>query len=235
MAKYLGAFISLVAAAAVAIVIIALLGNLANMRPPATAHAAAQTGVATITLQTFPFDPYTDPDFVASHITGKTDHGIPWPGPGDNQAWVKYEPTTDLIVPRNTLVTINIENYDSATPLLNPYSSVPYGLDGPMLVDGQPTANVDPTNVSHTFTIHSIPQAGQDWLFVSVPITADNSTKVDSAGMALTPVVTTFSFMTPSRPGHYIWQCFDPCGSNYNGFGGPMSTKGYMSGTLTVE
>jgi hypothetical protein len=102
-------------------------------------------------------------------------------------------------------------------------------------VDGQPTANVDPTNVSHTFTIHSIPQAGQDWLFVSVPITADNSTKVDSAGMALTPVVTTFSFMTPSRPGHYIWQCFDPCGSNYNGFGGPMSTKGYMSGTLTVE
>jgi hypothetical protein len=41
--------------------------------------------------------------------------------------------------------------------------------------------------------------------------------------------------VTPDRPGQYIWQCFDPCGSGFNGFGGPMSTKGYMSGTLTVE
>jgi heme/copper-type cytochrome/quinol oxidase subunit 2 len=40
--------------------------------------------------------------------------------------------------------------------------------------------------------------------------------------------------VTPDKPGHYIWQCFDPCGSGFNGFGGPMSTKGYMSGTINV-
>ena len=52
--------------------------------------------------------------------------------------------------------------------------------------------------------------------------------------MPLTPVVTTFSFIT-GDPGTYIWQCIAPCGSNFNGFGGPMSTKGYMSGTITVQ
>jgi hypothetical protein len=243
MAKYLGAFISLVAAAAVAIAVIVLLGNVQNLTAPA--HAS-NSGVAlgsdgailnhvSITLQTFPMDPYSDPDFVNSHITGKTDNGIPWPGAGDNQEWVKYEPTTNLIVPENTVVTITIQNYDGATPLLNPYYSTPKGLDGPMMVDGKVVSSVDPTNVSHTFTIHSIPQTGQDWLFVSVPVTANNNTDVDAAGMPNAPVSTTFSFVTPSRPGNYIWQCFDPCGSNYNGFGGPMSTKGYMSGTFTVQ
>jgi hypothetical protein len=49
----------------------------------------------------------------------------------------------------------------------------------------------------------------------------------------LKPVITEFSFVTQG-PGHYIWQCIDPCGSGFDGFGGPMSTKGYMSGTIDV-
>jgi hypothetical protein len=138
-------------------------------------------------------------------------------------------------VPRNALVTITIQNYDGATPLLNSYYDAPNGIVGDMTVDGQAVPSVDPANVSHTFTIHSIPQSGQDWLFVSVPITANNNSQVDAAGMPLRPVSTTFSFVTPDRPGYYIWQCFDPCGAGYNGFGGPMSTKGYMSGTFTVQ
>jgi hypothetical protein len=243
MGKYVGAFITLVIAAAVAIALITGLGNWQNLRPTMTAASAGQaTGPngnalkhVAITLQTFPLDPYSDPDFVAKHITGQTDFGVPWPGAGDNQAWVKYEPTTDLIVPRNALVTITIQNYDGATPLLNSYYDTPKGLVGDMMVDGQAVSSVDPTNVSHTFTIHSIPQSGQDWLFVSVPITANNNSQVDAAGVPLQPVSTTFSFVTPSRPGHYIWQCIDPCGAGYNGFGGPMSTKGYMSGTFTVQ
>jgi hypothetical protein len=243
MGKYVGAFITLVVAAVVALGVIAFVSSAGQQRPSETASNAGfqvTSGGAilkhvNITLQTFPFDPYSDPDFVASHITGKTDNGLPWPGAGDNQAWVKYEPTTDLIVPSNALVTITIQNYDSATPLLNPYYATPRGIDGPMMVDGKAVATVDPMNVSHTFTIHAIPQTGQDWLFVSVPLTGDDSTQTDAAGMPNAPVTTVFSFVTPSRPGHYIWQCFDPCGAGYNGFGGPMSTKGFMSGTLTVQ
>ena len=56
----------------------------------------------------------------------------------------------------------------------------------------------------------------------------------DDAGFPDKPIVTEFSFIT-GAPGHYIWQCIDPCGRGFNGFGGPMSTKGYMSGTLTVQ
>jgi hypothetical protein len=243
MGKYVGAFITLVVAAAVALVIIALVGAGAHLTPSATASNAgfqvSSSGAilkhVNITLETFPFDPYEDPDFVASHITGKTVNGVPWPGPGDNQDWVKYEPTTDLVVPRNALVTITIENYDGATSLLNPYYTTPRGIDGPMMVDGKAVTSVDPTDVSHTFTIHAIPQSGQDWLFVNVPVTANDSTQTDAAGMPNAPVTTVFSFVTPDRPGDYIWQCFDPCGRGYNGFGGPMSTKGYMSGTFTVQ
>ncbi len=48
------------------------------------------------------------------------------------------------------------------------------------------------------------------------------------------PVVTEFTFTT-GAPGHYVWQCFVPCGTGYNGFSGPMGTDGYMNGTFTVQ
>ncbi len=244
MGKIIGAIISLVVVAGVGLGVIAMLGGFQHLTPSTNASYAGQSLTSSgtvlqhvnITLQTFPMDPYTDPSYVAAHITGQTDNGVPWPGAGDNSEWVKYEPTTNLVVPQNALVTITIQNYDGATPLLNPYYGTPQGLDGSLTVDGKAVANVDPTNVSHTFTIHSIPQTGQDWLFVSVPVTANNNTQMDADGlMPAQPVTSVFSFITPNRPGKYIWQCFDPCGSGFNGFGGPMSTKGYMSGTFTVQ
>ena len=258
MGKYLGAVLSLVVAVLVVVGMVAALGAFAHLNPPAQASNAgtAQTDQGTlqhvhITLQTFPFSPYEDPDFVAAHITGKTDNGIPYPAPGDNQDWVTYFPTTALVVPAHSLVTIDLENYDSATPLLNPFYARPQGVMGNQItVAGQPATQVDPTNVSHTFTIHSITTDNNQppWLFVSVPVTGEpancdpsqpnvkppDCVNADNAGMPLTPMVTEFSFITQG-PGQYIWQCFDPCGSNYDGFGGPMSTKGYMSGTLTVQ
>jgi hypothetical protein len=95
-------------------------------------------------------------------------------------------------------------------------------------------SSIKSEDASHTFTIHSIPSSAQDWLYVSVPITGvDDSAPADDFGMPNKPVVTEFSFVTQG-PGHYIWQCFDPCGSGFDGFGGPMSTKGYMSGTIDV-
>ena len=49
------------------------------------------------------------------------------------------------------------------------------------------------------------------------------------------PHVITFSFIT-AGPGEYVWQCEYPCGDGtYAKFGGPMSTQGYMSGTLIVS
>jgi hypothetical protein len=257
MKKSIGAILSVVLGVAVVGGVLLALGNLGRAQPAAHAQNAGttysdqgtQVNHAHLTLQTFPFSPYTDPDWVSKHVTGKTDNGIPFPAAGDNQGWVLYWPTTTLVVPAHSLVTIDIQNYDSATPLLNSYYSVPRGVvNNSVMVDGQETASVSPENVSHTFTIHSIPNANQPWLFVSVPVTgappacdpSDTSVKppdcvnADDAGMPDQPTVTEFSFYT-GDPGTYIWQCFDPCGANYNGFGGPMSTKGYMSGTITVQ
>lgn len=44
---------------------------------------------------------------------------------------------------------------------------------------------------------------------------------------------TTFVLHT-GAPGTYTWRCLDPCGTGPSGWGGPMSTPGYMEGTLTV-
>ncbi len=245
MGKYLGAVVSLIVGAAIVVGLMTALGALAQPLPRYQAQLGGNVTTdqgtlkhAHLTLQTFPFNPYEDAPWVAANVTGKTTpEGMAYPAKGgDNQDWVTYWPSTTLVVPAHALVTIIIQNYDSATPLLNPFYGRPQGVVGnSIMVDGKPTDNVDPSTVSHTFTIHSIPNANQPWLYVSVPVTgvADNA-PADDAGMPNKPVVTEFSFIT-GDPGQYIWQCFDPCGSGYNGFGGPMSTKGYMSGTITVQ
>jgi hypothetical protein len=242
MGKYLGTILSIAVTTAIVIGVIYAVGVASHIQP--TVAASAEGGNVSgykhvsIKLGTFPASPYEDPDWVAAH---GHDYGQPAPA-GDNQNWVTYWPTTNVSVPAHALVTVTIENWDGATPLLNPYYAVPHGVyddsgqtTSNISVDGKPVSSVDPGNVSHTFTVHSVVQKGQPWLFVSVPVTAvSDSAKTDAAGFPLQPVVTQFSFITPDVPGDYIWQCFDPCGSAFNGFGGPMSTKGYMSGTLTV-
>jgi hypothetical protein len=55
-------------------------------------------------------------------------------------------------------------------------------------------------------------------LSLSVPIAAKSTT--------------TFSFHTPAG-GTYAWHCQDPCGIGPVGWGGAMSTDGYMQGHVT--
>lgn len=246
MRRYVGAIITLVVLVAVGLGLVFALGALSQPQPSLVAGNAGTTQdaqgntlkQATIHLETYPFNPYEDSDFIKAHVTGQTLDGYPFPSQaGDHPDWVTYWPTTTLVVPAHALVTVTIDNYDSPTPLLNPYYGVPHGtLSGSITVDGEQETGVDPANVSHTFTIHGLPGANnQPWLFVSVPITGvDPNAPTDNAGMPNQPTTTTFTFETQG-PGTYIWQCFDPCGSGFNGFGGPMSTKGYMSGTITVQ
>jgi hypothetical protein len=42
-----------------------------------------------------------------------------------------------------------------------------------------------------------------------------------------------FTFVT-GDPGSYIWNCEDPCGNAYQGFGGVMMQRGWMAGTVEV-
>jgi len=159
------------------------------------------------------------------------EHG---PGGGSQPDWVSYGPTTNLSVPAHSLVTITIKQYDSGGKITNPYFATVHGtVDGTETVNGKTVTDVNSDAVGHTFTVHALP-TNQDPLFVSVPLPAlpDNA-KPASGSNYPNPNVVTFSFVTDG-PGNYVWNCEYPCGDGYVAFGGAMSTRGYMSGTLTV-
>ncbi len=154
---------------------------------------------------------------------------------GAHPDWVSYGPSTNLHVPAHSLVTVTIRQYDTGGSITNAYFAKAHGTtDGTMTVDGKTETGTDPEAVGHTWTLHAAP-GNQDPLFVSVPLPAvadDAPTAKDSDYPA--PHVVTFSFIT-GGPGQYVWNCEFPCGDGYYAkFGGPMSTQGYMSGTLTV-
>lgn len=154
---------------------------------------------------------------------------------GSEPDWVSYAPTTNLSVPAHSLVTVTIRQYDSGGTVTNPYFANVHGtVDGTITVNGKTTTRVNPDAIGHTFTIHALP-TNQDPLFVSVPLPAlPDQAKPAPGSDYPAPAVVTFSFVT-GGPGNYVWNCEYPCGDGtYANFGGPMATRGYMSGTLTV-
>jgi hypothetical protein len=142
--------------------------------------------------------------------------------PGSSIDGPSYMPSTALVVPAHTLVEVTIVNQDAGdTPLPanSPYGKVMGVTGGHAYVDGLPYSSLDISKVAHTFTI---PQLG-----INVPIPGD-------APAGHSDITVTFSFMSGDS-GKYFWQCMDPCGGDPAGWGGPMATRGYMMGTLTVE
>jgi hypothetical protein len=150
--------------------------------------------------------------------------------------WVLYGPTSNLVVPAYSEVTITIHQFDSGETLLNDfYAHVEGTIGNTMTVDGKTMAGIHADQVAHTFTIHGASQ-GQPYLFVSVPLMKLPDDVVSAGadnGFVPHSHVITFSFYVKG-PGHYVWQCEYPCGSSYDGFGGAMSTNGYMNGNFDV-
>ena len=141
--------------------------------------------------------------------------------PGYQKDWPAYAPNT-LVVPANSLVTVTIRNYDLGdTPLLkgSPFNTVQGVVGGVAYADGHAYSALAPEKVAHTFTV---PQ-----LNLNVPVPGDTTSGKPYG-------VVTFTFRTGAA-GSYYFQCFDPCGTGANGWEGPMVTKGYMHGTLTVQ
>ena len=141
--------------------------------------------------------------------------------PGMQQDWPAYSPNK-LVVPANSLVTITLRDFDLGdTPLPqgSPFTTVQGMVNGLAMADGKPYASLAPEKVAHTFTI---PQ-----LHINVPLPGDAPKGASSDTI-------TFTFHT-GKAGTYTFQCFDPCGTGSSGFEGPMVTKGYMLGTLTVQ
>lgn len=154
---------------------------------------------------------------------------------GAHPDWVSFGPSTNLHLPAHSLVTVTLRQYDGGEPITNPYFAKVHGtVGGTASVNGKAVTGANPDTIGHTFTIHAAP-TDQDPLFVSVPLPAlpDDAPVVKGTDYPK-PNIVTFSFMTKGK-GHYVWNCEFPCGDGYYAkFGGPMATRGYMSGTVTV-
>lgn len=138
--------------------------------------------------------------------------------PGMQKDWPAYSPN-NLVVPANSLVTVTLHDYDLGdTPLPNstPFATVQGTVGSVAYLNGVPYTSLAPDKVAHTFTIQQ--------LHVNVPLPGDGK-ESDSI---------TFTFHT-GKAGTYMFQCFDPCGTGSSGWEGPMMTKGYMMGMLTVQ
>ncbi len=184
---------------------------------------------ATLELSIFPntTDEYPGPAGLANALLENN-------GVIQSEGWPFYWPSTSLTLPAHTLVTITVKQYDGASTPWNPFWAKVHGtVDGTATYNGKALADIPPAQVAHTFTIHQYPQAGQDDVFLSVPMLAvPNNAKNEANGFPA-PQVVEFSFITPG-PGDYIWNCEDPCGDSYQNFGGVMQARGWMSGTIEV-
>jgi hypothetical protein len=105
---------------------------------------------------------------------------------------------------------------DSPMPKGTPFATVQGTIGGVAYRNGQPYTALAPEQIAHTFTI---PQ-----LHINVPL----------PGFGKESDTISFTFRI-SKAGTYTFQCFDPCGTGNSGFEGPMATKGYMVGTLSVQ
>jgi hypothetical protein len=142
--------------------------------------------------------------------------------PGSSIDGPAYMPDTNLTLPANSLITITIVNDDpgdTSLPAGSPFDTVKGVVGGAALFDGAPFKSLAPDKVAHTFTVPG--------LGVSVPIPGDVP-----AGHK--DIAVSFSFKTGAA-GLYYWQCMDPCGSDPNGWGGPMTATGFMKGALIVQ
>jgi hypothetical protein len=221
-----GAAVAVVTGAAVVAVtgfILSTAGAEANSLS-ATVKGTAQTSQGLLPHAFLHLDTYPD-----------SEQGVHGKDGGAHPDWVTYGPSSQLRVPAHSLVTVTIDQYDTGDVITNPYfASVRGTVGGTEIVNGKTVTKIDANSVGHTFTLHAAP-TNQDPLFVSVPLPAlpDSAVPVGNAEYPK-PNVVTFSFITGGR-GDYVWNCEFPCGdAYYASFGGPMSTRGYMSGSLTV-
>jgi hypothetical protein len=162
----------------------------------------------------------------------------PKAGPYES-AWLSgqpfYHPSTTIQVPANSVVTINFTQYDSGGQIYNPFFAHVHGtMDGTMDWNGKSVKDVKSDSVGHTFTVHQFPESSQPYFFLSVPLPMNAANaKTDKAGYPVDPQKISVTFVT-GEAGTYVWNCEFPCGDEYQEFGGPMQTRGWMAGTFEV-
>jgi len=211
----------IVAAAAAVVIIAASFVVYLLAYPPSVSAATVRSGEAEVTMQTVPaYNLEPEPTWVSYMIK-------------QGDAWVH---TTMFEVPAHSLVHFTVYQYDTGSPLRNPFMNQVAGtVGGTENLNGKDISIVNANvgdGVGHTF---AIPALGVSVLFPGISADAKNPC-TDPAPCAESFDHNTITFtIKTGDPGTYSWQCFVPCGLGYPlGNGGPMSTLGYMNGFMKV-
>ena len=189
----------------------------------------------------------TGPNSATLNLSIFPDSQVCHPDTPDPQiGWVTYCSSTTWELPAKSVITVVIKQYDGASGLYNDFFQKVQGtVGGVAMYNNKPMAQINGDDAAHTFTIQSTPDETNP-IFVSVPLlgVADdapsntNVTGIDGNQYQYpAPNVIQFQFRTGPAGHTYIWHCYVPCGNDKEspyGFSGPMSTTGYMAGTITV-
>jgi hypothetical protein len=134
-----------------------------------------------------------------------------------NTKWPQFVPARFSIKAGETVV-LTIKNYDPGASDMkgSPYAKVTGVIGNFEKVNGKKVHAVAGNRIAHTFTVPA--------LNLNLPI---------PAAPAKGPITVTATFVV-HKTGDFSWQCMAPCGTGPTGWGGPMVTKGYMTGTMDV-
>ncbi len=129
-----------------------------------------------------------------------------------------------LTLPANATITLTIKNYDDGGgDVPAAYAKVTGTVGNTETVNGTQESSFKASGViAHTFTV-----AG---LGLNIPLVA-----ATDQGSTVVPSVTVVTFKTPAKAGTYSWQCYQPCGTGSDGWGGPMVTPGWMMGSVQIQ
>ena len=228
---YFGIVVSIIVGFAVLVAVWVGLGSIQGLgfNPPTLKATITGPNSATLNVSTFPDSQVCHPD-----------------APNPQIGWVTYCSSTSWELPPNSVITVVVKQYDSATGLYNDFFNTVQGTVGDVaMYNNKPMSRLNTADIAHTFTIQSTPDETNP-IFVSVPLlgVADNApsntnvTGVDGNQYQYpAPNIITFQFRTGPAGHSYIWHCYVPCGNDREspyGFSGPMATTGYMAGMITV-
>src|SRR6266581_4296650 len=113
----------------------------------------------------------TGPNSAKLNLSIFPDSQVCHPDTPDPQiGWVTYCPSTTWELPANSLITVEIKQYDGASGLYNDFFQKVQGtVGGVAMYNNKPMDQINADDAAHTFTIQSTPDETSP-LFVSVPL-----------------------------------------------------------------
>lgn len=146
--------------------------------------------------------------------------------------------SANISVPAHTEIDLTIVNYDDGNASIAPqYAKVAGTVNNSMLLisDLEANAHEEPgginLNFNDTQTVSSIPD-----YYVSHTFTVINPNNKNpiTLNIPIEPLSTIHTDVIFNQTGTFHWQCFLPCGSGPDHWGGAMITNGWMRGSIKI-